>query len=356
MSENLRLSLITVGDPTRLTGGFLYHHRVRQKAPLMRGEIEVLSLPDLRFPLPILGLPRILWSLYRSPPDVVLLDSLAAAFVAPALPLVAQHTPILAMVHQVPGGIDHGPLRRAIQHRLDNLAYQACSGMILCSESLKETFHQLGYQNLHVVEPGCDLPAITQDTGVRDLKAGRRLALLCVANWSPVKDILSLLRAVEQLTDDAATLHLIGRRNLNTEYGQKVQRTIAGERLAHRVVVHGEVPPEQLTAFYRDSDLFVMTSLGETYGMVYGEALNAGLPIVGWRLGHLPNLVEHDQQGWLVDPGDLVQLRDSIEMLGQDESRRLRLSQGAASKARQLPTWEDTTRRVMEVARTLVRR
>ena len=58
-----------------------------------------------------------------------------------------------------------------------------------------------------------------------------------------------------------------------------------------------------MAALYRDADVFVLPSLREPYGTVYGEAMAAGLPVVGWRAGNLPHLAGHGREGLLVEPG-----------------------------------------------------
>ena len=71
-----------------------------------------------------------------------------------------------------------------------------------------------------------------------------------------------------------------------------MRRRLAAGDLAGRVVVHGVVPPSELRALYQGADAFVLASTVEPYGTVYGEALAAGLPVIGWRAGNLPHLIE----------------------------------------------------------------
>jgi len=49
----------------------------------------------------------------------------------------------------------------------------------------------------------------------------------------------------------------------------------------------------------------VLPSWREPYGTVYGEALAAGLPVVGWRAGNLPHLVSDGVEGVVLTPGDV---------------------------------------------------
>ena len=71
-------------------------------------------------------------------------------------------------------------------------------------------------ERIQVVEPGSDLPVPTSPPA--DLRRGRRLAVLSVANWSPNKGIVDLLDAVAGLPADTVTLHLVGSEDVDHAY------------------------------------------------------------------------------------------------------------------------------------------
>ena len=93
---------------------------------------------------------------------------------------------------------------------------------------------------------------------------------------------------------------------------------------------------------YAGSDVFVLPSYEEAYGTVYGEALAAGLPVIGWRAGNLPNLAVDGREGIVVEPGDLVGLASALERVALDDEYRARLSAAAKIRGRELPTWRET--------------
>jgi glycosyltransferase involved in cell wall biosynthesis len=73
----------------------------------------------------------------------------------------------------------------------------------------------------------------------------------------------------------------------------------------------------------------------ESFGLVFVEALAAGLPAVGTRLGGVIEIVD-DTCGVLVPPGDDVALARALRELIDDPARRLRLAQAAPDRARRL--------------------
>jgi glycosyltransferase involved in cell wall biosynthesis len=341
MTRILTVSLVTLGDPGRLTGGYRYHRRMAELAPSCGAEVRFVSFPERPFPLPALAGRAVL---RRALADVVVLDSIAAAFLAPWLaapwPAPRQPAPLVGSLHQPPGGIDHGPLRRGVQAPLDRLAYRRARLLLVASAALGEELAAQGYprERLRVVPPGRDLPA-DPATPPADLRLGRRAGLLCVANWVERKGLLELLEAVAGLPDGLATLHLAGDDRADPGYAARVRARLAAPDLAGRVVVHGPLPAGRVAALYRAADVFVLPSLREPYGTVWGEAMAAGLPVVGWRAGNLPHLAGDGREGLLAPPGDVAALRDALARLAGDEGLRRAMGAAAARRAADRPTW-----------------
>jgi hypothetical protein len=87
-----------------------------------------------------------------------------------------------------------------------------------------------------------------------------------------------------------------------------------------RVRFHGEVSEEQLSDSYADCDLFVAPSLFESFGLVYLEAMARGKPVVGTRVGGVPDVVVDGNTGLLVPPEDAPALAESILKILQDDA------------------------------------
>ena len=343
----LVVSLLTLGSPDQLTGGYLYHLRLSELAPRHGARIDLVSLPQLPFPLPMAFGRR----LGRRPrgSDVLLIDSIAAAYVAPWRP----EPPVAAVLHQPPGGIDHGPLRRAAQAALDRALYRRASLLVLASETLRDT--GLPAVPTVVVPPGRAVAPESHRPPL-DLRRGRRAAMLSVGNWVARKGTLDLLDAFSQLPDDLAILHLVGRTDVDRRYGARVGRRLTRPDLAGRVVVHGPVSRERVGDLYRSADVFVLPSRREPYGTVYGEAMAAGLPVVGWRAGNLPHLADHGREGLVLEPGDRAGLAAALERLARDVPYREQMAAAAAERGRGLPTWDETAARLVELLATLATR
>src|SRR6266545_1854951 len=319
MTRTLLVRLITLGDPERLSGGYLYHRRLAQLAPEHGAELRFVSVPEWPFPLPALAggavLRRALGPVAAPAADVVVLDSIAAGFLGPWLALRRPPVPLVGSLHQPPGGIDHGRVRRAVQAPLDRLAYRRAALLLVASQALAEQVETAGLlaSRIRVVPPGRDVAA-APGAPAGDLRAGRRAALLCVANWVERKGILETLEALARLDACAATLHLAGDDRADPRYAAAVRARLSRRDLAGRVVVHGPLPV---------------------------EAMAAGLPVVGWRAGNLPYLAD-EREAVLVPPGDVEGLSRALDLLAGDEPLRRRLGEASRRRARQRPTWRET--------------
>ena len=325
----LVVSLLTRGSPNQVTGGHLYHRRMAEAAGARDARIEFIST-GLRNPLP-------------DAHGVVLVDSLAAWSVAPwVLARLGPRRPIAAILHQPPGGVGQGAIRTAVQRPVDQLLYRRCDLLIAASTALAHDLvdrYGLPAERVCVVEPGSDMPLDATPAG--DLRAGRRIALLCIGNWLPNKGVLELLEAVAALPPHHLTLHLVGRTDVDGRYTARLQERLAAPDLAGRVVVHGPVTRQEVAGLYAGADAFVLASYAETYGTVFAEALRAGVPTVGWRSGNLPNLIEDGKQGCLVEPGDTAGLSRVLHRLAADDEWRGTLAVAAQRRGASLPTWSD---------------
>lgn len=73
-------------------------------------------------------------------------------------------------------------------------------------------------------------------------------------------------------------------------------------KYAERVQFLGMVSEEVLYQLYQSCDLFVAPSLYESFGLIYLEAMNYAKPVIGCAAGGIPEVVEHEVTGLLVEP------------------------------------------------------
>ncbi|HYY44271.1 MAG TPA: glycosyltransferase family 4 protein [Actinomycetota bacterium] len=346
----MKVNLITRGDPGKLTGGYLFHQRLAAAARDNGSDLRFISVAEGPLPLSAWSARGALRPLGDA--DVVVIDSIAAAETGLWLGR-GTRPPVIAMIHQPPGGMEGGPAAKVLRARLDMRAYRRLDRLVAASTALARELLRRGLppSSIEVVAPGCD-PLPTAEAHP-DMRRGRACAVLTIGNWLPRKGILDVIEAVAQLPRGLVTLHLAGDDSAEASYARRVRRRLSAPDVSDRVVVHGRVSPAEISALYRGADVFALPSYAEPYGTVYGEALAAGLPIVGYAAGNLPHLTTHGSEAFHAAPGAVEELRDKLRSLAEDPLLRRRMAAQARRTGRLLPTWEETCRRFFEVLRSV---
>jgi hypothetical protein len=98
--------------------------------------------------------------------------------------------------------------------------------------------------------------------------------------------------------------------------------------LAGRIVLAGDVDERGLEEHYAQSDVFVLPTHYEGYGMALAEALAHGLPVVSPTAGAVPDTVP-PAAGLLVPPGDPEALAAALALVMDDAQLRRRLARGS---------------------------
>lgn len=80
------------------------------------------------------------------------------------------------------------------------------------------------------------------------------------------------------------------------------------------------------------SDLFLLATVGEAFGLVLAEAMACGVAVVGSRAGAIPEVVKDGETGLLVTPRDPGALADGIESLARDKSLRQKMAHAAIAR------------------------
>ncbi len=352
--NRLQVALLTLGSPDRMTGGYLFHRRIADRAARHDADLRFVSIPNLALPWAAAAGPAWLADAHLRRADAVVLDSIAAAPAAPWLHRI--RVPIVAMIHQPLGGMEGASMLRAIRRPLDRWAYRQADALLVASEWLgDELARDLVRGSLEVLPPGKDAGTLAPASPPgADLRMGRRMAVACVANWLPRKGIVELLDAVAMLPDELVTLHLAGDSAADHRYARRVSARLQRSDLRDRVVVHGVIAPDEVERMYRFTDAFDLPSFVEPYGTVWGEAMAAGLPVVGWRTGNLPYLADHEREALLVPVDDVRALSRAIGRLARDPELRRRMGSAAAERASERPTWDAVAERFFAVIREVI--
>jgi glycosyltransferase involved in cell wall biosynthesis len=214
-------------------------------------------------------------------------------------------------------------------------------------EHYPETFARVA-NRIHVNYRGLDL---TEFPYRADGRATRRI--LAVGRLSPEKAYDDLLRAVAELVRRGVDveLELIGdgpERDALTRLADQL-------RIKERVSFRGWLRVEEVRTAMQEATVLAQPSLIEGLPTVVEEAMAVGLPVVGSRVGGIPELLDQGRCGVLTMPRDVAGLADALETVIADGALRLTLAARARARAEQMLDMWGNGRLLADVLRSTTR-
>jgi phosphatidylinositol alpha-1,6-mannosyltransferase len=161
------------------------------------------------------------------------------------------------------------------------------------------------------------------------------------------KHVDGLLEAMQIAPLSSARLTIVGDGILR----RALERIATGLGVTDRVSFTGRVDDETLQRLYRDSDLFVLPSTGEGFGLVYAEAMARGLPCIGAAGCGTEEAVVDGVTGRLVDQPTPTAIAAATAW-ALDQSRYAALSAAAVARARDELSAEAYGRRLFAALET----
>ena len=230
--------------------------------------------------------------------------------------VITFHT--LGAVKNDTNGAEREPeLRIATEKQLT----EKCDRIIAATSTEKEQLIQ--YYGAHeevigIVPCGVDLslfrPADKQDArrklGLDDYNA----IALFVGRFAPSKGPDRLLEAVKHLQKNPGLkLIMIGGDGNQTPESRELHNYSQDKNINDLVIFKGTVEQKDLPAYYNASDLLVVPSRYESFGLVALESMACGTPVVATRVGAMGNIIREGSTGHIVENGSPLLLAQGIE-------------------------------------------
>ena len=153
------------------------------------------------------------------------------------------------------------------------------------------------------------------------LGISNRVSYVCVAALIPRKGILQLLDAWVSMPEDfiqSNELHLIGTGPLE---GQ-IAETIKAHPQA-RIFLRGGMPYQSVSEFMQCSDVLILPTLEDVWGLVVMEAMACGLPVLTTPYAGARELIREGETGYLFDVQDPQAIRDALERMSGSDHREM---------------------------------
>lgn len=198
------------------------------------------------------------------------------------------------------------------------------------------------YSNkLSVIHNGVDTkrfnPNVNGDVVRERLRLGRAKVAIFVGaltTFHAYKGVDTLIRAFKKVCEASSDLKLliVGAGELASGYKKLAQEL----GISPRVIFAGGVNDAELPQYYAASDFALLPSRdsSEGFGLVLLEAMATGKPVIGSRVGGIPEIVNHGVNGLLVEPNNVDQLASAMGLLARDDEARSRMGRSALEFAK----------------------
>lgn len=337
------LAFAIPGDVTTLTGGYIYERRLLEGLRRLGHEVLHLELPA-SFPDPS---PDAMAAAIRQlqavdPARPLLLDGLVSGAIdTDGLAGVA--APVLPITHH-PLALESAlsPARQAHLRSVETANLSLARHVFVPSPHTRRILidsYGVPEARITTALPGTDRPALPPAPAQPPL-------ILSVGILHPRKGHDVLIRALSHLADLDWQAVIVGN-PWDMDHAAALRAMAAASPVGGRIRLAGRVPPAALERLYAEASIFALATRYEGYGIVFGEALVRGLPIVSCRTGAVPDTVPPGT-GLLVPVGDAPAMAEALAHLLTDPDDRARIAAAAARAGARLPEWEDTVRIVSD--------
>ncbi len=187
-------------------------------------------------------------------------------------------------------------------------------------------------------------PPVNEGKQYQDFSDGRKLKLLFVGSLSQRKGIANLFAAVDTMPG-------------------KVELTLVGLKasdncpaLDKALTKHKWIPTlphNEVLKLMRENDLFVFPSLFEGFGLVLTEAMSQGTPVITTERTAGPNLINHEENGWLIEAGSTEGLIKTLQDIIANPESVKKAGLNAIETAKSRP-WEKYGQEVAEAINEII--
>lgn len=338
----MRILFVIPGDINLPTGGYRYDRHIIDEWRKIGQHVELISLEG-NYPFPLEQEKQdALNAIEHFPPaDIAVVDGLLGGASPLFLKSLSTKMPVVSLLHHplcLENGLSEEKAQALKESEKSGLSW--VKAVITTSDTTTETVKTLfnfDPAKVHTVLPGVNRP---DDISLNKAdEVSQTVKLICVASVIPRKSHRILLEALSQLPNLDWHLDCYGSTQFDEVLYKSLENFIRDNGLSQKVTFHGAVEDQTIEEAYASSDIFVLPSQYEGYGMVYAEAIVRGLPVIGTTGGAIAKTVPLSC-GILVEPENTEELKQALEKLIKDKPLRLQYKQNAIRAEPEFPTWQ----------------
>jgi glycosyltransferase involved in cell wall biosynthesis len=232
---------------------------------------------------------------------------------------------------QVSDELEYGVRRNEAINRLVEKNYYKFTKVIAITKTVEQEYKKLNIHSnkIELIPNGVDYERISDLTITFDVRKRHNIPstakiILSVGRHHPKKNYLIIPGIVKYLLENGTDVYWI----VIGDGVKSISHEITGDDLNKHLILIDELssdnnnkikfPNDELLSYYKQSDIFAMTSMLETFGIVIIEAMAAGLPIICFNVSGIVDVMS-ERCGYICPAGDVEMYKMKLfKMLRSD--------------------------------------
>ena len=359
----MRIGLIIYGKLDTISGGYLYDRRLVRYLRQQGDDVQLISLPWTWYGRHLLHNfdQDLLQQLRHSSFDLLLQDELNHPSLFWLNKQLKRHLscPLVSIVHHLRSSESHPSLLLKLYRLIERQYLRTIDGFVFNSKTTRATVEALMKEQKPqvVAYPAADHIRCEMDRTLVVKKAHDPgpLRLLFVGNITPRKGCHVLLTALADLPKGSWQLKVIGDMTVDPNYVRQMKYQAYSSGISTHIHWHGHLSDADLSSLLATSQVLVVPSTYEGFGIVYLEGMSYGLPAIATTSGAAHEIITDGKDGFLVPPDDPITLANHIQTLNKDRSLLARQSLAALDRMMTHPTWDISMDRVRQFLVGIIR-
>jgi N-acetyl-alpha-D-glucosaminyl L-malate synthase BshA len=235
-------------------------------------------------------------------------------------------------------------------------AIKNADAAVALTNEMKLEMQKMHPREISIIPNGVDLDKF-RDLSKEDARKGLGYAadekiIIYVGRLHPVKGLDYLIEAFKMVEKKIkrAKLVIIGQGN-QKGYLASLAKSF---NLEDNIIFRGEIANNEVPRHLVASDVFVLPSLSESFGIANIEAMAAGLPVVATKVRGMAEIIKDGENGFLVEPKEPEQISEKIILLLENAALSDNISRNNRNKAKDY-SWEMVVRLLEEEYSTIVK-
>jgi L-malate glycosyltransferase len=166
--------------------------------------------------------------------------------------------------------------------------------------------------------PNLDASPLRKKLGLRN-----QSVIFCLRSHEAKYGLEYLIRSVPLVKElNENVVFIIGGDGSLRQYHENLAAELG---IKENVIFSGKISAEDLPYYYALSDIVVVPSLQEAFGLVVSEAMASGKPVIGSNVGGIPDQIVDEQSGFLIEPKNPSKIAQKIRWLltHQEQAKKM---------------------------------